>query len=238
MKKDSAGKWAALLCAAYMLACLLIVVLQPWIGQIDRFEVSERGTEWVVVSTDSRPYTKSFKANPKINSETCVPGDTVRIPGKVLDLAAPVGMCAVYILAAVRAIKGPKKKPEQDTATLFGAEAERKARRMAMENFARREILACISQFAPYLFGDGKFAGYNEFENMEQRKPEDLEYWYVTSFLGAKLSALGEPVLRCGGNANIWGRRKSGQFILRDDAIQQIWEDAQHECPRVPSATG
>ena len=83
------------LLAALLLAALLAVLMLPmlagcgnrWrkippseygetvvLGQLDRFEEDEDGTEWGVVSIGASPYSASFRANEEFNSEATKPG--------------------------------------------------------------------------------------------------------------------------------------------------------------------
>ena len=93
------------------------------------------------------------------------------------------------------------------------------------DQFVQREVLACISDMADYLFGyDGdKYADWEEWENLTELQ-EIYEYWIVTPWLGEKLRDKGEPVLERWGGW-IWGRTCTGQAILLDGVISEICYD-------------
>ena len=131
--------------------------------------------------------------------------------------------------------------------------------------FVQREVCACISDMAEYLFSyDGdKYADWDEWENLyvarcqecgeiveeweeveaaavenpdkyscphcgaiheeePETEPQEIyEYWIVSPWLGEKLMAKGEPVLKRWGGW-IWGRTCTGQAILLDNVISEI----------------
>jgi len=141
--------------------------------------------------------------------------------------------------------------------------------------FVEREVRACISDMAEYLFSyDGdKYADWDEWENIyvtrcpecekivdewkevdendvehfeedlaneyldygvkclhcgaiheeepETERQEIYEYWIVSPWLGEKLMAKGEPVLKRW-DGWIWGRTCTGQAILLDGVISEI----------------
>ena len=83
-------KLTALFLASLLVATLLLTACAEWkscrrevppiegeevyLGQIDRYEIAEDGTEWAVISIDFSPYSVSCPANEEINSETAKPG--------------------------------------------------------------------------------------------------------------------------------------------------------------------
>jgi len=102
------------------------------------------------------------------------------------------------------------------------------------KQFVEREVYACISDMAEYLFSyDGdKYADWDEWENIgaiheeEPETKEILEFWIVSPWLGEKLMEKGEAVLKRWGGW-IWGRTCTGQAISLDGVISEICYDIE-----------
>jgi len=63
----------------------------------------------------------------------------------------------------------------------------------------------------------------SRFDEMpEEEEQEIYEYWIVSSWLGEKLRAAGEPVLERAYLGWIWGRACTGQAIYLDSVIRKI----------------
>ncbi len=72
----------------------------------------------------------------------------------------------------------------------------------------------------PYDFYYGDYI--EHLKNTEQEYQEVLQWFIVTDWLAAKLSAIGEPILSTD-NHKVWGRTCYGQAIELDGTIQEIF---------------
>lgn len=66
----------------------------------------------------------------------------------------------------------------------------------------------------------------NLYDEETERPPEVYEYWTVSSFLYDKLKAKGEVVADVG-SCYVWGRQTTGQAILLDGVICDIYDELQ-----------
>lgn len=63
-------------------------------------------------------------------------------------------------------------------------------------------------------------------DNLDTEPQEVYEWWAVTTWLGEKLKAKGEPVIELYGKS-LWGRCCTGQAILLDSVISKICEEME-----------
>lgn len=63
----------------------------------------------------------------------------------------------------------------------------------------------------------------------ESELQEVYEWWIVTGWLANKLAERGEVVCRDFHGLTVWGRCCTGQAILLDDVIVQIWKSLQSD---------
>lgn len=66
---------------------------------------------------------------------------------------------------------------------------------------------------------------YCEDNNIDPYQNEALEHWLITDWLAEKLEAKGEMILRDFMNLTLWGRACSGQAIMLDSVIGEIYTD-------------
>ena len=66
----------------------------------------------------------------------------------------------------------------------------------------------------------------NLYDDERDHMKEMYEYWTVSNFLYEKLKAKGEPVADLG-SCYVWGRTCTGQAILLDGVICEIYDELQ-----------
>lgn len=74
------------------------------------------------------------------------------------------------------------------------------------------------------------YQAYCEEREIEPQQLEFFEHWIVSTYLADKLEAAGEHVVRDFlGIGAIWGRQCTGQSIMLDSVIQQIWHGIKQQ---------
>lgn len=85
-----------------------------------------------------------------------------------------------------------------------------------------------------------EYREYCEERDIDPQTTEAYEHWIVTDYLADKLEAKGEMVLRDFLGMTIWGRTCSGQAILLDSVICDIYDELYAkaaECEKHIAAT-
>ena len=59
---------------------------------------------------------------------------------------------------------------------------------------------------------------------------EVFEHWIISDWLAKRLEQLGEIVCYDFMGLTIWGRQCSGQSIMLDNVITEVWKDLQRVC--------
>jgi hypothetical protein len=96
-------------------------------------------------------------------------------------------------------------------------------------NLVEREVYYCASELIHELMQNPKYiddlqavsAQYNEEGDIER---EAYEHWIVSDWLADKLEERGEMIVRDFLGLTIWGRCTSGQAILLDGVICDIYD--------------
>jgi hypothetical protein len=119
-------------------------------------------------------------------------------------------------------------------------------KQIKLRDFVGREVYHNESMLVEELLEDGKFQyedienyyidpkeyadhGYNsaqEFEDSGENINEIYEWWRVSDWLLGRLAKKGEPILRTD-YGDYWGRTCTGQAILLDGVIEEIWDELQ-----------
>jgi len=78
----------------------------------------------------------------------------------------------------------------------------------------------------PKEYADYGYESAQEFEDSGENVNEIYEWWRVSTWLLEKLAKKGEPILRTD-YGDYWGRTCTGQAILLDNVISEIYKDLQ-----------
>ena len=97
--------------------------------------------------------------------------------------------------------------------------------------FVEREVVTCQSSLVEELL-KREVVSYDDVTNLyqynltddEAEAQEIYEWWIVSSWLLEKLEAHGEPVLKTD-FGDWWGRTCTGQAILLDSVIEEIFKE-------------
>jgi hypothetical protein len=101
-----------------------------------------------------------------------------------------------------------------------------------LNDFVSREVLYSVSTLMQDIAEDSLLENdiYDHMENFQEDEehgeyPEIFEYWLVSDYLLNKLRDKGEVVLEDYHGLNIWGRCTTGQAILLDNVIEDIYTE-------------
>jgi hypothetical protein len=99
-----------------------------------------------------------------------------------------------------------------------------------LSDFVAREVLYSVSTLIQDIGEDSLLQNdiYDYMDNFEEDKetgeyPEILEYWLVSDYLLNRLKEKGEVVMEDYHGLSIWGRTCSGQSIMLDNVIEDIY---------------
>lgn len=110
-----------------------------------------------------------------------------------------------------------------------------------LEGFVNREVIYRVSMLAQYLQEIGVDEWYDEFENLSicpehgiecedecETEPQKIyEYWIVTDWFANKLREHGEPIADNWHGLTVWGRGCSGQSIILDGVVRNIYKEIE-----------
>ncbi len=101
---------------------------------------------------------------------------------------------------------------------------------LQLKDFVQREVYYCVSSLIHELSHNEKYMDdILEFSVQYEIDSDDpieaYEHWIVSDWLAKKLEAKGEMVTLDFYGLTIWGRTCTGQQILCDSVIQDIYEE-------------